>query len=76
MSSGLPCTIAPLPAAASVCGLVVADGDTVNTTLAAAAQQAEQAAIEGTPALMKAPLMDPSKNPQITRGEPTPPPEE
>ena len=36
----------------------------------------EQAAIEGTPALMKAPLMDPSKNPQITRGEPTPPPEE
>ncbi len=42
----------------------------------AAAQQAEQAAIEGTPALMKAPLMDPSKNPQITSGEATPPPEE
>ena len=37
ISSGLPCTIAPLPAAASVCGLVVDDGDTVNTTLAAAA---------------------------------------
>ena len=31
----------------------------------AAAQQAEQAAIEGTPALMKAPLMDPTKNPQL-----------
>ena len=37
MSSGLPCTIAPLPACASVAGLVVLDGDTVNTTLAAAA---------------------------------------
>ena len=42
----------------------------------AAAQQAEQAAIEGTPALMKAPIMDPTKNPQLTRGETTPPPEQ
>ena len=30
--------IAPLPAWARVCGLVVEDGDTVKTTLAAAAE--------------------------------------
>ena len=34
-SSGLPCTIAPLPACAKVCGLVVADGETRKTTLLA-----------------------------------------
>ena len=42
----------------------------------AAAQQAEQTAIEGTPALMNSPIMDPSKNPQILEGQSTPPPEE
>ena len=42
----------------------------------AAAQQAEQTAIEGTPALMNSPMMDPSKNPQILEGQSTPPPEE
>lgn len=31
----------------------------------AAAAQAEQTAIEGTPALMNSPLMDPTKNPQL-----------
>ena len=36
----------------------------------AAAQQAEQAAIEGTPALLKAPMFDPSKNPQMTQQVP------
>ena len=34
-SSGLPCMIAPLPALASVPGLVVADGETRKTTLLA-----------------------------------------
>ena len=32
--------------------------------------KAEQAAIEGTPALMKAPMFDPSKNPQMTQVPP------
>ena len=36
----------------------------------AAAQQAEQAAIQGTPALLKAPMFDPSKNPQMTQQAP------
>ena len=38
----------------------------------AAVQQAEQAAIEGTPALMKAPLMDPTKNPQLLQQQGAP----
>ena len=38
----------------------------------AAAAQAEQAAIEGTPALMKAPLMDPTKNPQLLQQQGVP----
>tara|TARA_Y100000992_G_scaffold201571_1_gene137470 strand:- start:127 stop:627 length:501 start_codon:yes stop_codon:yes gene_type:complete len=38
----------------------------------AAAAQAEQAAIEGTPALMKAPLMDPTKNPQLLQQQGAP----
>ena len=42
----------------------------------AAAAQAEQTAIEGTPALMNSPMMDPSKNPQILEGQSTPPPEQ
>ena len=31
----------------------------------AQAQEAEMEAIKGTPALMKAPMLDPSKNPQM-----------
>ena len=42
----------------------------------AAAREAEQTALQATPALMKTPMMDPSKNPQLTRGESTPPPEQ
>jgi len=38
----------------------------------AAAAQAEQAAIEGTPALMKSPLMDPTKNPQLLQQQGVP----
>ena len=38
----------------------------------AAAAQAEQAAIEGTPALMKSPLMDPTKNPQLLQQQGAP----
>ena len=33
MSSGLPCTIAPLPARARVCGFVVLEGDTTAAAL-------------------------------------------
>jgi hypothetical protein len=43
MSSGRPWTIAPLPAAASVAGLVVLEGDTTKTTLAAAAEPSTSA---------------------------------
>ena len=41
-------------------------------------QAAEMEAIKGTPALLKTPLMDPSKNPQLTQAPatPTPPPTE
>ena len=40
------------------------------------AQAAEMEAIKGTPNLMKAPMLDPSKNPQLTQeGGETPPPE-
>ena len=42
----------------------------------AAAQEAEQTALQATPALLKAPILDPTKNPQLTRGESTPPPEQ
>ena len=42
-SSGLPCTIAPLPALESVCGLVIEDGDTRNNTFAAAAEPSTRA---------------------------------
>ena len=39
--------------------------------------EAELEAIKGTPALMKSPMMDPTKNPQILeQGQPTPPPEQ
>lgn len=36
----------------------------------AAAQQAELEAIKGTPALMKAPMLDPAKNPQMAQQQP------
>ena len=45
----------------------------------AAAAQAEQTAIEGTPALMNSPLMDPTKNPQLLEQQGAPqeqPPQE
>ena len=38
----------------------------------AAQQQAELEAIKGTPALMKAPLMDPTKNPQLLQQQGAP----
>ena len=38
----------------------------------AAAQQAELEAIKGTPALMKAPMLDPAKNPQMAQQQPPP----
>ena len=41
----------------------------------AAAQQAEMEAIKGTPALMKAPMLDPSKNPQGIPQQQQPPQE-
>ena len=41
----------------------------------ATAQEAEQTALAATPALMKAPIMDPTKNPQLLRGEQQPPEE-
>ena len=42
----------------------------------AAAQQAEMQAIKGTPALMKAPMLDPSKNPQGIPQQQQQPPQE
>ena len=42
----------------------------------AAAQQAEMEAIKGTPALMKAPMLDPSKNPQGIPQQQQQPPQE
>ena len=39
----------------------------------AAQQQAELEAIKGTPALMKAPMLDPSKNPDIVTQQQQPP---
>ena len=42
----------------------------------AAQQQAELEAIKGTPALMKAPMLDPSKNQDMTQQQPQPPQEE
>ena len=42
----------------------------------AAQQQAELEAIKGTPALMKAPMLDPSKNPDMAQQQQQQPPEE